>query len=473
MTSLPQRVVAISLLALVGLLPWLVADVGNDWHPHDATRLASVALALVAGLGLLLPASTGDPGLQRGLRHAALALLLAAVIRAMVAPFPVQALREVATLLAMVTVATLLGRAASPLLLARAVVAATAAYAVSMLAIAFLAASMSLGGGAQQALQVEFFGYSNFRFYNHVQTVALPLTLGVAALSLEPRWRWLARVGAATGFALLFQAWGRATGLAFVVATATVMVAAQLAGRPLATHARRWFAEALVAAGVGALLLLLLTALQSGWSVQITGSREASNLERMDLVRFALARSFDSPLWGIGPMHLSGMRGMNAAHPHNAWVQVVAEWGWPVGFALLGTALIAASRLWRALRSAPETEGAWGLVLLATGVAVLVDSLFSGNFVMPMSQLWIALLAGWMLAWWRHLPGRGSVPAPWLGRPAVVVLVAVQFWLVFSIAPEVRRWPQPLEDAIERYPNEVLNPRFWIHGWFGEPGPRP
>ncbi|MCE2917712.1 MAG: hypothetical protein LW768_19500, partial [Rubrivivax sp.] len=140
---MPQRVVAISLLALVGLLPWLVADVGNDWHPHDATRLASVALALVAGLGLLLPASTGDPGLQRGLRHAALALLLAAVIRAMVAPFPVQALREVATLLAMVTVATLLGRAASPLLLARAVVAATAAYAVSMLAIAFLAASMS------------------------------------------------------------------------------------------------------------------------------------------------------------------------------------------------------------------------------------------------------------------------------------------------------------------------------------------
>jgi len=473
MTSLPQRVVAISLLALVGLLPWLVADVGNDWHPHDATRLASVALALVAGLGLLLPASTGDPGLQRGLRHAALALLLAAVIRAMVAPFPVQALREVATLLAMVTVATLLGRAASPLLLARVVVAATAAYAVSMLAIAFLAASMSPGGGAQQALQVEFFGYSNFRFYNHVQTVALPLTLGVAALSLEPRWRWLARVGAAAGFALLFQAWGRATGLALVVATVLVLVAGQLVGRSVAPHARRWFGEALVAAAAGAVLLVLLTVLQGGWSVQITGSREGSNLERMDLVRFALARSFDSPLWGIGPMHLSGMRGMNAAHPHNACVQVVAEWGWPVGLLLLGTVVLVASRLWRALRSASETEAAWGLVLLATGVAVLVDSLFSGNFVMPMSQLWIALLGGWMLAWWRHLPGRASAPAPWLGRPAVVVLVTVQIWLVVSIAPEVRRWPQPLDEAIERYPNEMLNPRFWTHGWFGEPGPRP
>jgi hypothetical protein len=129
--------------------------------------------------------------------------------------------------------------------------------------------------------------------------------------------------------------------------------------------------------------------------------------------------------------------------------------------------------LWRALRSASETEAAWGLVLLATGVAVLVDSLFSGNFVMPMSQLWIALLGGWMLAWWRHLPGRASVPAPWLGRPAVVILVTVQIWLAFSIAPEVRRWPQPLDEAIERYPNELLNPRFWTHGWFGEPGPRP
>jgi O-antigen ligase len=470
---MPQRAVAISLLALVGLLPWLVADVAPDWLAHDSTRVAMIGLALLAGLALLVAKPAGEPLGGNGWRFLVPMLLLAVVVRALLAPYPEQALREAATLLGMVALAAFLGRAASPTMLARAVVAATSAYAVSMLGIALVASTWAPGDMGLHEAQIEFFGYSNFRFYNHVQTVAMPLTLGVAALSTERRWRWLARIGAAAGFALLFQAWGRATGLALVVATVLVLVAGQLVGRSVALHARRWFVEALVAAAAGAVLLVLLTVLQSGWSVQITGSREGSNQERMDLVRFALARSLDSPLWGIGPMHLAGMRGMNAAHPHNAWAQVVAEWGWPVGLLLLGTVVLVASRLWRALRSASETEAAWGLVLLATGVAVLVDSLFSGNFVMPMSQLWIALLGGWMLAWWRHLPGRASVPAPWLGRPAVVILVTVQIWLAFSIAPEVRRWPQPLDEAIERYPNELLNPRFWTHGWFGEPGPRP
>lgn len=441
----------------------------SGWLEHDATRVAAVGLALVASL-MLLPAAKDVPGWPRGL---VLGLVLAALGRAALAPYPDAALREVAVLLGMVAWAALLGRTLTLHDIVRALALAGTVYAVSMLLLLWVAVAVPEVAAMQRAGQIGFFGYTNFRFFNHVQTVALPLTLGVAALDPNPRWRWLARLGAAAGFALLFQAWGRATGLAVVMATAAVVLLGHAAGSELAVRARRWATEAVAAAAVGAAIVMALWLLHGGLSGQVSGSREVANLERLDLVRFALARSFEAPLLGIGPMHLSGMFGMNAAHPHNVWAQAVAEWGWPATLALLGAGAVAAWRMWKELRNQPDREAAWGLVLLATGLAVVVDSLFSGNFVMPMSQLWIASLGGCALAWWRHLARRSSPPVPWLGRPAVLLLILVQVWLITSILPEVRRWPQPLEDTIQRYPNEVLNPRFWSHGWFGPPGPRP
>lgn len=404
-----------------------------------------------------------------------LSLLLLASLRAASSPDATRAFREVAVIVGLIGLAALIGRVLTLRTLALAAVAVAAAYALSALALQLLTAAAGIGLEAQRAGSVDFFGYSNFRFYNHVQTVALPLMLGVAALDPNPRWRWLARVGAAAGFALLFHAFGRATGLALVVAAALVLVAGWVTAGVLRTHAWIWLREMVVASLAGLALLGLLMVLIGGASGQISGSREGSHFERMVLVRISLEHALASPWFGIGPMHLAGRPGLPAAHPHNAWVQVAAEWGFPAMLALLAAVGLAIRRLWQAVRGVGERDpqyAAWGLVLLATGVAVLVDSLFSGNFVMPMSQLWIAVLGGAILAWWRGLPGRAEPPRAWLGRPAVAVILLLQVWLLASIWPEVRRWPEFHQELVERYPNNVINPRFWSHGWFGEPGPR-
>jgi O-antigen ligase len=370
-----------------------------------------------------------------------------------------------------------MGRWVSMRVLAQACAAATTAYAITALAI--LAAGTLTGSGAafQRTGAIELFGYSHFRFYNHVQVVVVPLTVAVAAFGMSARWRWVARIGAAASLALLFHSFSRAAVLAMAAALVVVIVGSLRHRALLGRSGRRWVLEAVGAAALGAALVVLLASLQStgpgpAFNPQITGSRDESNLERLSVLRFALGQWAEAPLWGVGPMHLAGMRGMIAAHPHNAWLQVAAEWGTLALLGVAAAASVAARRLWRTLATAPQEHSAWGLVLLATGVAVGVDGLFSGNFVMPMSQLWIALLAGAWLAWWRELPGRTAPPAPVLGRPVVAAMLAVQVWLVLSIAPEARQLSAHLQALEQRYPNTVVNPRFWSHGWFGEPGPR-
>jgi O-antigen ligase len=484
----PPRLFALVLLLGVGLLPWLAAS-PPEWRAHDVTRLAAVAMGAAAALGLMLwrpapgPAASGHGPL--------VALLIAvALLRGALAPDPEQALREVASLLGLGALAVFLGQWARPEDLARTVAAATAAYAVSMLSIVLVAAGASIGGMAHRMSWIEYFGYSNIRFYNHVQTVVLPLTLGVAALADAPRWRWIGRLGAACGCALLLHSGGRATGLALVIAAILLAAVGWRVGGPLRTFAWRWWREALLAALAGLLLLALVITLQGGWGNLAAGTqwdlaRQDSNLERWKLARFALERAAEAPWFGIGPMHLSSLRGMSAAHPHNVWVQIAAEWGLPVLAVVLFALGLTTRRLWRQVMQvgragdvqAQRERAAWGMLLLTTALAVAIDGMFSGNFVMPMSQLWIALLAAWMLAWSRaahpvSLPGAAPArpAAAWF---AIGLIVAAQAGLVASITPDLRSWPQHLERTIERYPNQVLNPRFWSHGWFGPPGPRP
>jgi O-antigen ligase len=194
---------------------------------------------------------------------------------------------------------------------------------------------------------------------------------------------------------------------------------------------------------------------------------------RLYLWRIALSYIEQSPWLGIGPMHYAHHPTGDAAHPHNIYLQIAAEWGIPMLVALLWLFAWLIRRLAVAVRGcADPRERNCGIGLVLAGVAIAVDGLFSGNFVMPVSQVWIAFAVGWALAW---LGAQERVEAPcpapmspfWnASRLVAVALLMSQLWLVASIWPEARNLDAVIQQTTDRFPAAAMNPRFWSHGWF-------
>ena len=167
--------------------------------------------------------------------------------------------------------------------------------------------------------------------------------------------------------------------------------------------------------------------------------------------------------WGIGPMHLAAQAQVHANHPHNIYLQLFVEWGAPIAMLLLGLLLAGCVARWRRWLAAGGTStdlaAAGALMAVVSGS---VDAAFSGNAVMPVSQIWLATAWGiWM----------GSTPAPsdrsaspWIGR-SLAVLVLLGF---AAMGPVVsRQWSELdrlLKSALSDQAATRLQPRFWSHG---------
>jgi O-antigen ligase len=126
-----------------------------------------------------------------------------------------------------------------------------------------------------------------------------------------------------------------------------------------------------------------------------------SVLERVALWKSAWMLIRERPLLGIGPGQFGLLDyAMNAAHPHNAPLQLLSEYGVVAGLAGIGLglgllALAIATIRRHCLTSAADCAGK----SLAAGLIMgLTDSLFSGNVLMPLSQVMLCVLAGWLLA---------------------------------------------------------------------------
>jgi O-antigen ligase len=317
--------------------------------------------------------------------------------------------------------------------------------------------------------------YSNYRFFNHVQTVTIPLLLAAAIVGSRHyglrRWASAALV---LEFCLLFFTGDRATMLALGVAAAVVAAAFR-------RTASQWLLllGAAAVAGAGLYLLLfnavpLLLGLPRDFFATDVIARSEVGVGGPREYLWGLAWGYirESPLLGIGPMHYAHRINAEAAHPHNVYLQLAAEWGVP--FAVLVVA-IAAMGWFQLLRAAiARTDGnerALGISLAAAGVAIAVDGMFSGNFVMPMSQLWIAFAIGLALAY-AHPVNASSQPIPAVAASPTARWTILALSAAGQIALWQGVWPEILDvnahvDRVraEIVRNVVDNPRIWSHGW--------
>jgi hypothetical protein len=428
---------------------------------HDQQRLVEIGALLAVGVAALVFRPSMVAGLWTNQANRSLVIFFMLGIPASVAAFaPRLALCEISILFLLYVWSLVLADEIAdhgPAVLRFALQAlgvASALYA-SMFAVAYFGSftlGMSLDSGDFTP------GFSNIRFFNHVQTSTLPLLILLCCLTprtAKLRWFWLAV--ATYWWMALFATNGRGTLLGVV---AGCMITAVLAWRRSVPYLRRVAMTAILGLLAYFLFLVVVPALigvQGMSSLSRTVERTTTDPTsgRWPLWHLAIELIAEHPWLGAGPLHFAHYNGQQnmAAHPHNWVLQIAAEWGLPALLCLLIAVAAGVRGLLRAGARIDRDDAGNQAVfsaLLVTAVAILVDGLVSGIFVMPQSQLAIALYLGCAIGWQRTI-----IPAVSAAAPDGAWRLAGRACIVMAMAGVIAgAWPQ----ALAKLHNEELTP---------------
>jgi O-antigen ligase len=171
--------------------------------------------------------------------------------------------------------------------------------------------------------------------------------------------------------------------------------------------ARPWFRWQIVTALTGfvlylVLILLLPAVLELNFNaaqIGLLGRNITYSNGRFELWTIALEMIVNSPWLGVGPMHYAANPTILYAHPHNAPLQLAAEWGIPVALLVLVLFIWGAVRwvLRSKVSAATEDDGNLRVAVFGALLTSALYSLFDGVIVMPISQIMLVLIIGWML----------------------------------------------------------------------------
>lgn len=458
---------------------------------YDSQRVLQVAVVVVTALALAaLPRLRADvgrrvAGASRVWAAAGLAVALGLVSSAL-APSPTTGLLEVGLLAGSVVVGLTVAAESrrAPIGVATVVTVAVAAGVLLQLVPLLVEREVSSGTGLLWAVGGVNGGFAHPRFLNQFQALALP-SLSLLATSDRPVPRWSGRL------LVLVTAWSMATtgarGAGAAVVAATVVVALAL-GRP----GRRW-AVALVPPGLVGVALAIVT--RSGLTAGGPGgARPLTTMSgRGTIWRDALERIGDAPLLGVGPGHLAHVAVLPPydlsvpAHPHDAPLQLAAEWGVPAALLVVGVLAIGGLWLVRGKPIGADRVDRLGVDLpvvragavagLGTGLAL---SLVSGVLVTPVALLLLAVTAGMAFG---TTAAAGGVAGAEVETATAATRAAAGGWVVVLVAvaasgvlvAEVATKPASTL-AADRAAYEAdgppgvdvqFEPRFWVHGLRG------
>ncbi len=446
---------------------------------HDEQRIHEIAFLLLAGLTLVLARSDGLIaffGASWGGRSLALFFAYGAVAATM-AYAPGYAGVEVAMfvlLLAMaLAIAAQVQRGGMPVMQIALQALGCAAVLHAVRIVVNYCASFALGTHLEA---LDFApGFSNIRFFNHTQTVLLPLLVLLCCLTPRAsrlRYLWLTLVS------LWWLSIIATTGRGSLLGLAAGVVFAAIVLRRSAVAYLKTFAVTFAGGIAMYVVFLVIVPVLAGngsfgaLDYALERSKNDPSSMRSFIWGNALELIRQHPWFGVGPMHFAhdALRFRLAAHPHDWVLQIAVEWGLPA-LPLLGFALFQGmSALVRSRAGMSSVEGGSVVLpaLLVSGAAVLVDGLVSGLIVMPQSQLAIALYLGFAIAWVRM-----SAPAAQPPRAAggATRLATMLILLVALVALAGGVYADVVDVMNDGTPNAAVNrglrwPRLWELGFF-------
>jgi O-antigen ligase len=323
------------------------------------------------------------------------------------------------------------------------------------------------------------FGFDNYRFFNHTQTINMSF-LGLLVASSK-RWGkqyWLWCAITSLWWMLLFVSGGRGT---FIGVLMGILISL-LFRRARAFH---WCRIMLLTCLGGFVLYLLCCVLLPKWlglpalglSSEVVERTIVNPVSgRSQLWEFALGMISQHPWLGGGPLHFAHYASaMQAgAHPHNWILQIGAEWGMPALFCLIAAILISYRQLLRLGLAIEVSDSENQTVLcawLTIGASILIDGMVSGLLVMPTSQLWIALYLGCAWGWTAKISKANETlfALPVRYRSFIILGLALSLLLLWrGLFPEIQDLKSYEEVAKKSsvYTSRVFWPRIWRAGYF-------
>lgn len=330
-----------------------------------------------------------------------------------------------------------------------------------------------------------FIDFSNHRFFSQAESILIPLmVLPAMMLSLNARIQSLGNVITVLLWMMAFAAGTRAFYVAMVLGALFAFLYCGRTGRQWVQWQAKFamlggFCYSLVFMAIPYLLDILIR----------TDNDRLANLEsafdssgRLAMWRSAWNLIIEHPWTGIGPMHFAtlathqgGSPGF-AAHPHNAVIQILVEWGLPFGLLVLGGLAVAFWRLRRVSIAAASTTPKSTLagVMLISWTIAFIYSLLDGSLVTPYTQVLLAVFFGWSwsLVAETHQAACNIQPL-WLGAISTTVvrfscMIAGAFLIWLAVTPYKILLPHAEHYAVS-YPGQPFWPRFWSQGLINLP----
>lgn len=311
-----------------------------------------------------------------------------------------------------------------------------------------------------------FIDFANVRFFSQYQSYTLLLvSLPVFVTGVGRYARALLFFAAANFWALHWMVGTRAAWLGLAVGCGVVLVFVRN-GKWV------WLRNQMLVALAGAVIFLVHSHFVGEHPEMepvpgiksIVERGQGSINERLDLAKSAFSFIREHPFVGVGP----GQFGLQpyatfAAHPHDFPLQLLSEYGVPAGLA--GVVLIGMLAVF-ATRSLSRTTVSADLLQISLVAALamgLTDALFSGNLIMPHSQVLFVVLAGWIIGRSLEAPsgiyekGRSYMQLRFAIVSIGVVAMGITVTLSLEYLPLAREIPVWLP---------TWNPHFWQYGRF-------
>lgn len=306
-------------------------------------------------------------------------------------------------------------------------------------------------------------GFSNRRFFGQFATLIWPLLIALSITAALPmRWRRALTISAALLMwtILISQTRGTVYGLIAGI-TAVVLIGIR----------SPWFTAAArsVIAGIVIYITLIWIPgwLRGDWGAIEFHLDDAGLSGRGALWQAAWQAMQTHPWLGIGPMAFAALPNVSNAHPHNALLQIAAEWGVPAAMVALGLSLWGLWRLLLTLRAHPHS--AWGTGLSVALLSALAQALVDGVVVMPMSQIALIACTALAVAWQQSTiatpPATTSTYAALrLRLTAATLLLTMLSSLALTLQAPTNGLLQLQECKQHARVSESVAPRFWSCG---------
>ena len=464
-----RRLVLFFLLGLTALIG-VAVDLNSELSWHDQQRMEQIALLTIAMLGSATIWRADLVGMLARLptwvKWSWMCAFGIGLVSATRSDYPRFALVEWASFLSLLWLALLWAGQVSKAndldkWLQRLVIAVAVVIAVKVMA-SYLGSIIPRVKLDSTILFTE--GFSNRRFFGQIATVLIPLLAYPLIRESLSRTKWLSVfLLLSTWWMLAIASGTRGTWLALALSSGVLMAGAWRSSLPWLNVQAKAF---VLGMGLFGLLFLWVPQLsQLDTSVENRFSDITTLSGREILWDTAVDQVRAHPLLGIGPMHLAAIKNHIAAHPHNSALQLMAEWGIPASLALAMPLAIGLVSLLRMVRKPPDGEANLLVCLLAALLAATTQSMVDGVIVMPYTQLWLVVIAGWALGtYYKTVTRKFDLrPSPQIVWVAPLVSIMGLALLLASISPEVMNW----QASIQRYVDEgsFLPPRYWVRGW--------